>query len=556
MPNNKDSSAFAVQPGIKNHVNNRQPFANRNRRRRPGDDQSPNPMVESDRVDYDSVPVKPKRKGSHLNKVAEEAQFKHQQYRQSRNKSKTKSDFDVEVGFGKGNSRGRMGASMLRRKGNTSQRTIFFDETGSEPVTLERRHTHMFPDPYRNPSTVDPKVFVKSLEFNLFKFIPADTFDTVIEFERESLFKSMLQDIRRTFTSPQYQNLTTQSLFNYFNAVSRAVIEYYEIDSLMANDAYKYSDVNRGIRLLKDSAATETRLLETQYKLRRAIQGSYLPTKVFELIRWASQWYTFNEEGDSRATAFKFSLGLGLKNICTAGSAEIDRRPAFTHPEYFIRVNNLCTQLFEQQEAPGIQAAIAKTFPEWAINDLPLSCNRPIYDQRATDLWLNQPALLKTNTTEYVEPVNEMSLEMATMDESGLDQVVPSCVSVRAITQMRTDSQLDAILTPDYHLAQWNPTVNPPRWDIGYSIISTFGPQAQDPMASCCSLQMNNLNLPIFTWLDEQTSQALPDTYKLAYNNGFRRYTQFNSEVLRLKPMTESQKEIETSEFVTRLMTG
>jgi len=554
MPNNNNKMAFVVQPGMKEKVNYGGPFANR-RRKRPKFDQPNNVMVDNDRVDYESSPIKPKYQSFDKGKIADEVQFKHQQFRKTGSRNKTKSDFDVEVGFGRGNSRGfGGGASMLRSKGKGTQRTIFFDETGSQPVTLESRKTTMFPDPYRTPQDKDPKVFIKSLEFNLFKYFDVNTFDNTIEFERESLFKSMLQDIRRIFSSPQYNNLTTEKLFNYFNAVALAIIEYYEIDSLMANDAYKYNDVNLGIRLLKDAAASETVLLETQYKLRRAIQGSYLPSKVFELIRWASQWYTFNEEGDSRATALKFSLGLGLKNTCEVGGNTISRRPAFTNANYVTRVNNLITDLYEQQESPGIQAAIAKAYPDWAVLDLPLSCNKPIYDQRAIDLWLNQPALLRTNTLLYVEPETENDLELATMNEQGLDLVVPSCVSVKAVLNNRTNSHLDAVLTPNFHLAQWDDTNK--VWLVSFERLRVFQPQAQDPISNVCALSLNIDNQPQFKWLNNSTAQAIPDTYKMAYQNGQQRYTQFNSEVLRLKPMTEEQKIIETCDFVTRIITG
>jgi len=527
-------------------------FANR-RRKRPQPDNF-EVMVDVDNTDYTNSNVKPKRRNGKLGEFADQAQFKHQQFSKSRNRSKVKSDFDVDAGFGnsrKGNDRN--GPSMLRNAGKHSQRTIFFDNSGSSPVTMEHLPTHQFVDPYVSPTVEDPKVFIKSLEFNLFKYIPQIGFDNSMEFERETLFKSMLLDIRRMFTSPQYMNITTEKLYNYFNAVALGVIEYYEIDSLMANDSYKYENINTGVRRLLDSAASETSLLETQYRLRRAIQGTYLPHKVFKLLVWMSQWYTFNEQGDSRATVFKFSLGLGLKNYYDVADPNyvIQRNAAFTSDKYHKYVDNLIKNIYTEQETPGIQTAIAKTYPEWAILDLPLSCNTPVYDQRATDLWLNTPALLKTNTTLSIEPRTEEELEFATMDEGKYDQIVPGCTTVKSVVDNRTHNHLDAVFNPTFHVAEYN---SAGLWKIDYFATKNVLPDAQDPVSSVCALSIAASNEPLFKWLTDSTCNAIPDTYKLAYAGGTKRFKQFNSEVLRLKPYNELQKSIETCEYITRLL--
>jgi hypothetical protein len=227
----------------------------------------------------------------------------------------------------------------------------------------------------------------------------------------------MITDIRVAANSAMFANITIDNLRKYFKAVSECVIEYYEIDSLMANDTNSYDNLNQGVKTLWDEASTNPQLLETQFRLRRAIKGTFLPPKVLSFLVWSSQFYLFDSDNDSRKGVFKFSWGVGLKSFLDGKNTT--RRIVASNSIYENYVNKLVDNLFVAQSDTKVQAALAKTYPNWEIKELPLSCNRPSYDERALDIFTNCPCLFKDGSKDVSFP---------TMLESGIAASNPNSV--------------------------------------------------------------------------------------------------------------------------------
>lgn len=159
--------------------------------------------------------------------------------------------------------------------------------------------------------------------------------------------------------------------FAYFNAVTRALQVYYQVDAILAYTDNNGSNLNEGIYDLRKKLSAEN--LSKHRELEIALGGLVCPPRLLNFIRYMYQNFVFSQEDN--APIFRLGyLGSFREN------SEFDL--SYYQDQVIEGLRNTLI-------LGDIPSILAVAFPAWTMGILPPSSKDPIYDLGFQTFWHN-----------------------------------------------------------------------------------------------------------------------------------------------------------------------
>ncbi len=314
------------------------------------------------------------------------------------------------------------------------KRTYFFDESKSECVNFN----YPAPSPLHSKTISTPTTLLASGEYfhnpkyevSIASFYRASKSNGYTAMMSE-IFYRLSRKIVKDNRSPVFSSWTGADFYNYVDVMIRALSLYYSVDSILS---YKGINGSRNDAVTRHQTHLEAsfEIISKQNELRRLLRGFCFPGKYANLIRWTYQLYKSADL--DQATNYRY---VPVKELVWTTTNK-DIVPGL------VSVYDLIIALLEDQTNANIAGILARSYPEWEINGLPLSCSEAVYDSTHHEMWVNQPLIYTTT------------------DAAGIVEIYPNAtlfpskpIPWASNKQNGQSSALPYALTPTYVDDQW-----------------------------------------------------------------------------------------------------
>lgn len=248
------------------------------------------------------------------------------------------------------------------------------------------------------------------------------------------IFYRLSRKIVKDNRSPVFSSWTGSAFYSYVDLMIRALSLYYSVDSILS---YKGINGTRNDAVTRHQTHLEAsfEIISKQNELRRLLRGFCFPGKYANLIRWTFQLYKSADL--DQATNYRYVPVPQL--IWTTTNKDII-------PALSAIYDNILSSM-EDPDKANIAGILARSYPEWEINGLPLSCSEAVYDSTHHEMWVNQPLIYFTNdptggTEVYPNATffQNKPIPWASNKQNGQSNVLPYALNPTYKTDQWTES--------------------------------------------------------------------------------------------------------------------
>lgn len=320
------------------------------------------------------------------------------------------------------------------------QRGYFFDERRSSAVDFNwPEASPLFSKTIGVPETIlTSSSFLQNpkLEVSLANYNTGLSPSVVAELLKKDTFARLSRTVVKDNRSPVFSSWNNTNFDAYIEAMVTAFSLYYTVDSILSYSGGKddRNDVNLHLQSKYEQSFA---IIEAQNRLRRLLKGYCFPSKFANLIRWTYQLYKSSDL--PQATNYRYVPYYPMIWVTTGKDITAD----------VLAIYNGVFSSLEDVNNINLAGILARSFPDWIINGLPLSCSEAVYDATHHELWVNQPLIYFTT------------------DPDGETEVYPNTAvfGTKAIpwASNKPNGQSSALpyaLTPTYTSDQWTISSN------------------------------------------------------------------------------------------------
>jgi len=236
------------------------------------------------------------------------------------------------------------------------------------------------------------KLIIKGTSFSA-QFIETNYTDYVTSIT--NLFKKFDVDVANKLNSYTSSGWDRDAFKDAMYWISKGLETYYALDSILSYNAGSMGGytVNRCYESYRNVVASDVNLLNARNKLRTALRGMWFPPNFSSMIRWFYQTYKVSNLDQSPIFRFVPDSSLYL-------SSTSDDTLAGT-----LDVTSILNALSVRTNAAKISSILKNVYPQGVIGILPGSCSDAVYDERMSEIFVNDCVVwsdvLNTNTVSY-----------------------------------------------------------------------------------------------------------------------------------------------------------
>lgn len=207
------------------------------------------------------------------------------------------------------------------------------------------------------------------------------------------LSKQVVKDSR----GPIINSWTVDNFRGYIDSIVGALEWYYAVDSVLAYSSSPNKSDRNDINIeWQERISTNFSIISNQNRLRRLLKGFAFPNKYSQMIRWLYQLYKVNNL--DQAHNYRFVPRPEL--VWSTSGADLVTQMLPVYDEIFANL--------EIDSNRDVSALLCRSFPDWEIMGLPLSCNEATFDYTHYEMWINQPLIYATSEGTEVYPNTEI----------------------------------------------------------------------------------------------------------------------------------------------------